>query len=637
MGKNLVHKILEAHLVEGRIEPGREIGIRIDQTLTQDITGTMACMEYEAMGDGPVRTLRSVNYCDHNLMQLGHENADDHEYLRTISARCGMYFSRPGNGICHQVHLERFSKTGQTLLGADSHTPTCGGAGMVAIGAGGIDVALAMSGQPFFLSCPKVLNVRLTGVLKPFVTAKDIILKVLEVLGTSGNVGWAIEYTGPGLEMLSVPERSTITNMGAETGVTTSVFPSDSVTAEFFAIQDRAGDWQPLAADPDAEYDRLIEIDLSDLEPMVATPHSPGNVVPVRKTAGVKVDQVCIGSCTNSSIKDLLIVAALLKGRKIHGDVALIVAPGSRQVLRNIAHGEALEDIIAAGARLDEAGCGFCIGSAQAPRSGAISVRTINRNFAGRCGTKDADVYLTSPETAVACAITGIMTDPRDLGFEYPKIAAPGKIAIDDSMIVSPAEKPESVEIFRGPSHCAPLDFDPPPDRIEGAVEIKVGDKVTTDDIMPAGRLATYRSNIPRYAEFVFYRLDPDFSARCRAKQEAKRASFIVAGDSYGQGSSREHAALCPRYVGVRAVFAKSFERLHVANLINFGILPLLFASDGDYEALEPGDELQLDGVTEAIKNGETLQVRNRTRDTEFTARLVLTARTRSILLAGGV
>jgi len=622
MAKNLIQKLLEAHLVEGQLAPGREIAIRIDQTLLQDITGTMACMEYEAMGDGPVRTGLSVNYCDHNLMQLGHENADDHEYLRTISARCGMYFSKPGNGICHQVHLERFSVPGQTLLGADSHTPTCGGAAMLAIGVGGIDVAQAMCGTPFHLLCPRVLNIHLTGSLRPFVTAKDVVLKVLEILGTSGNVGWAIEYTGA--EGLSVPERSTITNMGAETGVTTSIFGADAATLDFLKRQGRGDDFVPLAADADAAYERRIELDLSALEPMLATPHSPGNVVPVAKSAGVKVDQVCIGSCTNSSIKDILTVAAMLKGRKVPRDVTLLIAPGSRQVLQHMARTGALEDIISAGARVAEPACGFCIGAAGAPRSGAISVRTVNRNFKGRCGTKDAEVYLSSPETAAACAITGMITDPRDLGIECPQILTPERIEIDDSMIVPPDAK-------------APLDFDATPETIEGTVEIKVGDKITTDDIMPAGRLATYRSNVPRYAEFVFHYLDADFVSRCADAKQAGRSSIIVGGAGYGQGSSREHAALCPRYLGVRAVVAKSFERLHVANLINFGIVPLVFAADEDYDAIDAGDELELAGVTEAVASGDTLTITNRSKQRTLTARLALGDRARKILLAGGV
>ncbi|MDK1031527.1 MAG: aconitate hydratase, partial [Planctomycetia bacterium] len=622
MAKNLIQKLLEAHLVEGQLAPGREIAIRIDQTLLQDITGTMACMEYEAMGDGPVRTGLSVNYCDHNLMQLGHQNADDHEYLRTISARCGMYFSKPGNGICHQVHLERFSVPGQTLLGADSHTPTCGGAAMLAIGAGGIDVAQAMCGTPFHLLCPRVLNIHLTGSLRSFVTAKDVVLKVLEILGTSGNVGWAIEYTGA--EGLSVPERSTITNMGAETGVTTSIFGADDATLDFLKLQGRTDDFVPLAADAGAVYERRIELDLSALEPMLATPHSPGNVVPVAKSAGVKVDQVCIGSCTNSSIKDILTVAAMLKGRKVPRDVTLLVAPGSRQVLQHIARAGALQDLIAAGARVAEPACGFCIGAAGAPRGAAISGRTVNRHLKGRSISYPLALDKSSPETAAACAITGMITDPRDLGIECPQILTPERIEIDDSMIVPPDAEGEATKIFRGPNQVAPLDFDAMAETIEGTVEIKVGDKITTDDIMPAGRLATYRSNVPRYAEFVFHYLDADFAGRCANAKQAGRSSIIVGGAGYGQGSSRGHAALCPRYLGGRAVGAKSFERLHVANLINFGIVPLVFAADEDYDAIDAGDELELAGVLKAVASGDTLSITNRSKQRTFTARLAL-------------
>jgi aconitate hydratase len=637
MAKNLVAKILEKHLVEGELAPGTPIGIHIDQTLTQDITGTMAMMEYEAMGAPKPATEVSVNYVDHNMMQLGFENADDHEFLRTFSARHGMYFSKPGNGICHQVHLERFSVPGKTLLGADSHTPTCGGAGMVAIGVGGLDVALAIAGQPFNLACPKVCLVKLTGRLQPFVTAKDVILRLLAILTTKGNVGWAIEYGGPGVRTLSVPERATIANMGAELGVTTSVFPSDLVTRRFLKVQGRDGAWTPLAADRGAAYERVIEIDLTEVEPMAACPHSPDNVKTVREVGPVAVDQVCIGSCTNSSIRDLLTVAALLRGRQARPEVSLVVVPGSRQVLENIAQTEAIYDLIAAGARLDEVACGFCIGAAQAPQTNAVSVRTSNRNFEGRSGTKTAGVYLVSPETAVACALAGKMTDPRDLGLPVPKVREPKRLLIDDSLILPPAREPDKVQVFRGPNLVGPAPMDALPDRLAGPVAIVVGDKVTTDHIMPAGQLAIYRSNVPKYASYVFYRVDPNFATRAAEARDSGKANFIVAGESYGQGSSREHAALCPRFLGVRAVIAKSIERIHQANLVNFGILPLVPADPKIADDIRLGDELQLEDLKESVARRETVTVRNVTRGTAFEVRLKASQRERKILLAGGV
>jgi len=633
----LIHKILQAHLADGKLETGTPIGIRIDQTLTQDITGTMAMMEYEAMGAPPPATDLSVNYVDHNMMQLGFENADDHEFLRTFSAKHGMHFSKPGNGICHQVHLERFSVPGKTLLGADSHTPTCGGAGMVAIGAGGLDVALAIAGQPFNLACPKVLLVKLSGRLQPFVTAKDVILKLLAILTTKGNVGWAIEYGGPGVRTLSVPERATITNMGAELGVTTSVFPSDLVTRRFLKVQGRESVWTPLAADRGATYDRCLEIDLSAVEPMVACPHSPDNVKTVREVGPIRVHQVCIGSCTNSSIHDLLTVAALMKGRTARPEVSLVVAPGSRQVLENIAQTAALYDLIAAGARLDEAACGFCIGAAQAPQTHAVSVRTSNRNFEGRTGTKTAGVYLVSPETAVACALTGELTDPRVLGIPYPKVREPKRLLLDDSMILPPAKDPDAVEVFRGPNLVGPPPMEALPDRLSGPVALLVGDKITTDHIMPAGQLAIYRSNVPKYASYVFHRVDPTFAARAAENRDKGLANFIVGGESYGQGSSREHAALCPRFLGVRAVIARSIERIHQANLVNFGILPLVFADAKDAEAAGMGDELELADLGAAVAGRETIIVKNVTRGTTFEVRLRVSDRERKILLAGGV
>ncbi len=637
MARNVTMKILEAHLVEGTLEAGAPIAIRIDQTLTQDITGTMAMMEYEAMGAPPPATEVSVNYVDHNLMQLGFENADDHAFLRTFSARHGMLFSKPGNGICHQVHLERFSRPGATLLGADSHTPTSGGAGMIAVGAGGLDVACAISGRPFRPACPKVLRVELTGALQPFVTAKDVILKMLAILSTRGNVGWVVEYGGPGARTLSVPERATITNMGAELGVTTSLFPSDETTRRFLEAQGRAEAWTPLDADPDAPYDRTIELDLAAVEPMIACPHSPDHVRPVRELAGTKVDQVCIGSCTNSSYRDLMTVAALLKGRKVRDELDLVVAPGSRQVLENIARTDAVYDLVAAGARLDEAACGFCIGAAQAPRTHAVSVRTSNRNFEGRSGTKTAGVYLASPETAVACALTGEIADPREAGLPWPEIAEPPAYVVDDSMIVHPPEDPSEVEVVRGPNLVPPPPFEALPDRLEGGVGLKVGDKITTDHIMPAGRLAVYRSNVPKYAGYVFSGVDESFAERALALRDAGRAVFIVAGDSYGQGSSREHAALCPRYLGVRAVLAKAIERIHQANLTNFGILPLVFTDPADYDRIEPGDELVLADLRRGVAETETLSIENRSNGARYEVRLEARGEQREALAAGGV
>jgi len=637
MPQTLTHKILADHLVEGRLQPGESIGIRIDQTLTQDITGTMAMMEYEAMGAPPPATDVSVNYVDHNMIQLSFENADDHAFLRTFSAKHGMVFSKPGNGICHQVHLERFSEPGATLLGADSHTPTCGGAGMIAIGAGGLDVACAIAGRPFYLTCPRVLNVRLTGRLPPFVSAKDAILYMLELLSTKGNVGWVVEYTGPGARTLGVPERATITNMGAEMGVTTSLFPSDEVTRRFLRWQGREGAWRALRPDRGAEYDRTIEINLGDLEPRTACPHSPGNVKRVRDLAGLAVNQVCIGSCTNSSVRDLLTVAAMLKGRKVHPAIDVVIAPGSRQVLQTLSRSEAMDDLLAAGVRLDECGCGFCIGAAQAPQTDAVSVRTNNRNFEGRSGTASAQVYLASPETAAACALTGEMTDPRDLGLPPPRVRLPRRPVIDDAMILPPAEDPASVTVVRGPNIVPPPPFGALPERLAGPVALKVGDKITTDHIMPAGRLAIYRSNVPKYAEYVFSRVDETFADRCIRARDAGKANVVVAGESYGQGSSREHAALCPRFLGVRAVIAKSIERIHQANLVNFGILPLVFADPSAYDAIEQGDDLELSDLRAAIAERDTLAVRNRTRGAAMEVRLNASPRQRESLLAGGV
>jgi aconitate hydratase len=636
MGRTLTRKIIEAHLVEGAWQPGQEIGLRIDQTLTQDATGTMAMLQFEAMGVPRVRTEVSVSYVDHNMAQLSFENADDHVYLESTAARYGIVFSRPGNGICHQVHLERFAIPGKTLIGADSHTPTCGGMAMVAIGAGGLDVAAAMAGQPFFTLCPKVIGIHLIGQLRDYVAAKDVILKVLEILTTKGNVGCVAEYYGPGVDTLSVPERATITNMGAELGVTTSVFPSDETTRRFLALQGRESDYAPLAADADAAYDRVIELDLSKLEPMIACPSSPDNVKTVAAVAGLPVAQVCIGSCTNSSYADLMTVAAMLRGRKVAPGTTLVVAPGSRQVLMSVLRDGGLTDILLAGVRLDEAACGFCIGCAQAPATGTASVRTSNRNFAGRSGTKGDQVYLASPQTAAATALKGVLTDPRTLG-KAPQVAAPKSLVVDDSMFTRPPADGSQVKIVRGPNIGAPPKSSPLTDTLEGQVALKVADKITTDHIMPAGSLLRLRSNIPEYAKHVFAPVDAEFAARAAKLRDAGRAAFIVAGLSYGQGSSREHAAICPRYLGVRAVIARSMERIHAANLVNFGIVPLVFANEADYERISAGDELRLTGLLQAVAGADTLTIENVTAGTKITVKLEQTARARKILLAGGL
>ncbi|NLF52698.1 MAG: aconitate hydratase, partial [Leptolinea sp.] len=556
MGKNIVQKILDAHIVEGQPQAGQEVGIRIDQTLTQDATGTMAYLQFEALGFDRVKTEVSVSYVDHNTIQEGFENADDHKYLQTVAAKYGIKFSKPGNGICHQVHLERFGAPGKTLLGSDSHTPTGGGIGMIAIGAGGLDVAVAMGGGPFFLTYPKVVNVELTGKLRPWVSAKDVILKVLEILSTKGNVNTVIEYSGSGVASLGVPERSTITNMGAELGVTTSVFPSDETTRRFLKAQNREHCYVPLMADPDATYDRVIKIDLSTLEPRTACPHSPGNIKTLKEMNGLAVDQVLIGSCTNASYRDIMLVAAALKGKKIAPDVSLGVACGSRQVLDMVSRNGALADIISSGARILESACGFCIGNSMAPKTDAVSVRTSNRNFFGRSGTSSASVYLTSPEAAVAAALSGKLVDPRDVfsDDEYPLITIPDQFTIDDSMILEPSANPGSVEIFRGPNIGAPPTNESCPAVLDGVVAIKVGDKITTDHIMPAGNRLKYRSNIPKYAEYVFEREAPEFAAFALENKKNGVHNIIVAGESYGQGSSREHAAICPMYLGVKMV-----------------------------------------------------------------------------------
>jgi len=637
MGTNIVMKILGAHLVGGTLEPGTEIAIRIDQTLTQDATGTMAYLQFEAMGIPTVRTDLSVSYVDHNTLQDGYENADDHRYLQTVAAKHGIHYSKAGNGICHQVHLERFGRPGKTLLGSDSHTPTGGGVGMLAIGAGGLDVAVAMGGGPFYLTCPKVVKINLTGKLKPWVSAKDVILSVLEVLTTKGNVGTIIEYGGDGVATLSVPERATITNMGAELGVTTSVFPSDEVTRAFLSAQKREGQWTALAADPDALYDRTIDIDLGALVPRMAKPHAPDNIATVKELAGTRVDQVMVGSCTNSSYRDLMIVAGMLKGKRVHPDVSFGVAPGSRQVLEMIASNGALADIVSAGARVLESTCGFCIGAGQAPRTDAISIRTNNRNFEGRSSTKSAKVFLASPESATAAALTGVITDPRDLGTNYPAFDMPGDFWIDDSMVLQPSDRPATITVSRGPNIGDPPKGEPLPDTINGRVAIKVGDKITTDHIMPAGSRLKYRSNIPKYAEFVFEGIDPQFSNKALANKQAGVHNIIVAGTSYGQGSSREHAAICPMFLGVKAVIARSFERIHAANLINFGILPLTFVRDADYENMETDDELEIAGITAALVAGKELSLFDRSAKKQIQLGHALSSRQREILLAGGL
>jgi aconitate hydratase len=638
MGKSLVQKLLEAHIVEGSWNPGAEIAIAIDQTLTQDATGTMAYLQFEAMGLPGIATELSVSYIDHNTIQIGFENADDHTYLHSIAAKYGIVLSRAGNGICHQVHLERFGKPGKTLLGSDSHTPTGGGIGMIAIGAGGLDVAMAMGGAPFHLVCPKVVKIELTGRLKPWMSAKDVILEVLRLFGTKGNVNTVFEYGGSGVAALSIPERATITNMGAECGVTTSVFPSDTVTKAFLKAQGRIKDWKALAADTDAPYEKTVSIDLSRIVPLVATPHSPGNISTVASVAGLPVDQVCIGSCTNSSYKDLSTVARILKGKIAAPGVSFIIAPGSKQVLQTIERDGYLADLIAAGARINESACGFCIGNSQSPASGAVSLRTSNRNFEGRSGTKDAKVYLVSCETAAAAVITGKITDPRKLGMNYPSIKMPDKFHIDDRMFVFPLppKKRAGVRIVRGPNIGEPPSNTPFPAAINGVVTIKVGDRISTDHIIPAGARMKFRSNVPKYSEFVFETVDAGFSSRARAVRDEGRHNIIVGGASYGEGSSREHAAICPMYLGVKIVLAKSFQRIHTDNLVNFGILPLTFKNENDYDCIAQGDELEISGADSAIKSGAPLTILNKTKGGSIEVEYRLTPRQKEIVLAGG-
>lgn len=634
MGKTIAQKIIEKHLLSGKMQAGEELALKIDQTLTQDATGTMAYLEFESMGIGRVQTEKSVAYIDHNTLQAGFENADDHRFIQTAAKKYGVYFSRPGNGICHQVHLERFGVPGKTLLGSDSHTPTGGGLGMLAFGAGGMDVAVAMGGGAYYITMPKLLKVNLTGKLRPFVTAKDVGLEILRLLTVKGGVGYIIEWGGDGVKSLSVPERATIANMGAELGATTSVFPSDSQTEKFLIQQGRREDFIPLESDRDAVYDKIINIDLDSLEPLIAMPHSPDNVVKVKELNGTKVDQVCIGSCTNSSLSDLLKVAAIWKGKKISDGVSASVSPGSRQVLLRLTESGALGDILSSGARLLECACGPCIGMGFAPASEGVSLRTFNRNFEGRSGTKDAKLYLCSPETAAASALNGYITDPRELKTPL-SVETPSVFRTDDDGIIPPASPEESglAKVVRGPN-IKPFPVNVPvSDSIKLKISLKTGDNVTTDHIMPAGaKILPYRSNIPYMSNFCFSAVDKDFSAR--AKEYAQ--SVIVGGSNYGQGSSREHAALVPMYLGVKAVLAKSFARIHAANLINAGILPLEFENPGDYEKLSLGDEIELKDLFASLKTGKAEAVVTKTGE-KIRLKCSLTERSYGILRAGGL
>ncbi len=636
MGLTLTEKILKNHIVDGEMIKGSEIGIRIDQTLTQDATGTMAYLEFEAMGVPRVKTERSVAYIDHNTLQNGFENADDHRFIGSVAKKHGIYFSRPGNGICHQVHLERFGVPGKTLIGSDSHTPTGGGIGMIAIGAGGLDVAVAMGGGAYYITCPKVVKVELTGKLSPWVAAKDVILEVLRIMSVKGGVGKVIEYCGEGVKTLSVPERATITNMGAELGATTSIFPSDEVTKQFLRAQGREEVWTPLAADEDAVYDEEIKINLSELAPLAACPHMPDNVKSVKEIGNIKIDQVCIGSCTNSSLLDMMKVAHILKGKTVHPDVSLSIAPGSKQVLNMLAQNGLLSIMIDAGARILESACGPCIGMGQSPNSKGISLRTFNRNFLGRSGTKDGQIYLVSPEMAAISAITGVLTDPRDIG-EMPDFKLPEKFVINDNMIVPPADEKDmdSVEILRGPNikpypETAPLVKD-----IQCKVSLKVEDNITTDHIMPAGaKILPLRSNIPAISQHCFTVCDEKFPERAKSLGQ----SIIVGGANYGQGSSREHAALAPLYLGIKAVLVKSFARIHRANLINAGILPLTFVNEADYDKINEGDDIEIMNVRADIEANKTeLTVVNKTTGANIPVLCELTGRTKDIILAGGL
>ncbi|HEY5585330.1 MAG TPA: aconitate hydratase [Ruminiclostridium sp.] len=633
MGLNLAQKIIKNHIVSGEMVTGGEISIKIDQTLTQDSTGTMAYLQFEAIGLPRVKTKKSVAYIDHNTLQAGFENADDHKYIQSVASKHGVYFSKPGNGICHQVQLERFGAPGMTLLGSDSHTPTGGGIGMLAIGAGGLDVAVAMGGGPYYLPMPKVCKVELKGKLSAWSTAKDIILEVLRVLSVKGGIGKVIEYAGEGIKTLTVPERATITNMGAELGATTSIFPSDDVTLAFLKAQDREQDWIEFLPDADAKYDEHIVIDLATIEPMAAKPHSPDNVEKISAIGKIKVDQVAIGSCTNSSYMDMMKVAAILKGKTINTNVSLVISPGSKQVLTMLAQNGALADMVSAGARILESACGPCIGMGQAPCSDAVSLRTFNRNFEGRSGTTSAKVYLVSPEVAAASALTGVLTDPRELG-AAPKIEMPKNFVINDNLIIAPAPEGNDVVVVRGPN-IKPFPINKAlTEKVSGKALIKVGDNITTDHIMPSNaKLLPFRSNVPYLAEFCLTPCDPEFPTRAKANG----GGFIIGGSNYGQGSSREHAALAPLQLGIKGVIAKSFARIHMANLINSGIIPMTFENEADYDRVNVNDDLAIENVIEQIKNADTIVVNNLSKNVKFNAKVSLSDRQVQIVLAGGL
>jgi len=635
MGYTIAQKIIKNHLLSGNMTVGSEIGLKIDQTLTQDATGTMAYLEFEAMGIDRVKTELSVAYIDHNTLQTGFENADDHRFIQSVAKKRGLRFSRPGNGICHQVHLERFGIPGKTLIGSDSHTPTGGGIGMLAMGAGGLDVAVAMGGGAYYITMPKMVRVNLTGKLQPWVAAKDIILKVLQIMSVKGGVGKIVEYGGEGVKTLSVPERATITNMGAELGATTSIFPSDDITKAFLKAQGREKDWIELSADDDAVYDEIIDIDLNELVPLAAMPHMPDNVKSCREIGKIHIDQVCIGSCTNSSLMDMLKVAAILKGKTVCPSVSLSIAPGSKQVLNMLALDGALSDMIDAGARILESACGPCIGMGQSPNSKGVSLRTFNRNFEGRSGTADAGIYLVSPEVAAASALTGVLTDPRELG-EMPEIEMPDEFIINDNMIAMPAsvEDADSVEVMYGPNIKPFPKTEAMPEDITAKAVLKVGDNITTDHIMPAGaKILPYRSNIPYLSNFCFKQCDEKFAEHCKAAGKG----IIIGGANYGQGSSREHAALVPLYLGIKAVITKSFARIHCANLVNAGIIPFTFANENDYDKISVNDELCLEGIRESIANGTDVTLKNLTTGESYKLDYQLSERQRDILLAGGL
>ena len=636
MGLGVAYKILKSHLAGGELVSGSAIDVRMDQTLTQDATGTMTYLQFESLGLDKVRNELALSYVDHNTVQVGFENADDHLYLQSLAAKKGIVFSRPGNGICHQVHLERFGIPGKTLIGADSHTPTGGGIGMIAIGAGGLDVALAMAGVPFSIICPKVIEIRLTGKLRPFCTAKDVILTVLEHFGVKGNVNTVFEYTGPGVSALSIPERATICNMGAECGVTTSLFPSDEITKQFMEAQGRGKDYVSLCADSDASYDGLFEIDLSSVVPMAACPHSPGNVKKVSELAGLKVNQIAIGSCTNSSYADLYKVGRILDGKTVNRAVSLGIAPGSREVLQMIIADGTLGKLVQSGSRIFESACGFCIGNHFSPNSGGVSLRTNNRNFEGRSGTKDAQVYIVSPETAAVSAIFGVLTDPTSLGLEEISVPVVNSFKHDDDMFIFPSSESNNIEIVRGPNIGNPPQCPALSKTINAEVTLKVGDKITTDHISPAGAKLKYRSNIEEYSTFAFEPVDPTFSSRAASLRDAGIGSVIVAGQSYGQGSSREHAAICPMHLGVKAVMAVSIERIHQANLCNFGILPLTFKDASDYEKIKQGDRLVIENAIEQVASCGDITVKNLSGNCSITMSLDVSPLQRNMLLAGG-